>query len=228
MNDVVRYALGRVWQLVAAALQAWPGPGARPDVMPRAALARAFRELRLAETAARRAIFVLAAMNPVCPPPPPSGMPPEPDGARMPRRRASAATAHPRPAPRFRLSDRICGPNFGCAAIAGMDEAPAIPPAASSPVRRAAGLWRRVDALAGVLADPTPAVERVRQLRARPRRHIFSRSPAPRLRPGRPPGYVRAKWLSWEMDVVMEIHTLAMEALNRPPPGALEPPVKAP
>ncbi|MEN0077874.1 MAG: hypothetical protein AAF753_02070 [Pseudomonadota bacterium] len=218
MNDVARYALGRVWQLVASALETLTGPH-RPQFMGRAAWACAFRELRVAEAAARRAILVMAAECPVERPPLPSAQAPEPRPAGAPRVRGAGPAAR---GLKFRLSDPI-GPAWPAAPPGALQANAPGPGAPVAGVRRAAGLWARVDALAAVLDDPAAAVERVNRLRARPRRHIFARSAAPRLRPGRPPGHVRARWLSWDMDVLMEIHTLAIEALNTPParPGEL-------
>jgi len=212
--DTASVSLARVWTLVAGVLGALSAlPGLSRGVMEGRAWGRAFAELRLAEAAARRAIFAMAAASGEALPPPPSAMPPEKDATPPPRPRKGQSGTTP-----FRLSDPLPDP-FAALARAEGDPPPTRAEEGTEGMRlhSTAGLQARMDALAAVLADPAPALARLLKLRARPRPHIFARSAAPRLRPGNPPGYVRARWTAWEMDVLMEIHARAMEAPRAPP-----------
>jgi len=213
--DKAAISFQRVWTLVAgvlSALRALPGMGGA--FLPGPVWARAFAELRFAEAAARRALFVMAAATPRADHAPPSAMPPEPAPAP-----GLSPNLSPKGTPRiqpFRLSDRIPDP----LALAGLIEAagPAGPIVSTGAPRPVAGLKARMDALAAVLEDPGPALARFIARRDRPRRHIFDRGNAPRLKPGRPPGFDPARALEWNMDVLMEVHTLAMQG-RAPPPG---------
>ncbi len=203
-------SLARVWALVAgvlAALRALPGFafGAVPGVV----WVRAFAELRLAEAAARRAIFALAAAHP-CPVPAAPAVRPSAPEARPVRHRALRARGYCRP---FNLSDRLPG----LMAFSLPAEGRALS-AETSPERDLAGLKARIAALSDVLDDPGPALARYLRLRDRPPRHAFAPSSAPCLRPGSPPGYDPARWQDWAMDVLMEAHRLALKALDAPPP----------
>lgn len=211
--DTASVSFQRVWTLVAGVLRALSAlPGLARGVMDGPVWGRAFAELRLAEAAARRAVFAMAAAFPVALPPLPTAMPPEREPATLQSRRERSRG----PAP-FRLSDPMGDPLAALAFALAGDGALEISPGTDTRPRPTAGLKARMDALAAVLADPAPALARYLRLCARPRPHIFARSPAPRLRPGHPPGYVRARWTAWEMDVLMEIHTLALEAPGAPP-----------
>jgi len=209
MDDAAQIALNRVWTLVAGVLGALAAlPGMAGLCLPGPVWRRAFRELRLAEAAARRALFVMAARVPRADHALPSNMPPE----RAPAAGLSPAlsTANTAPsAPVFRLSDRIADPM----ALAGLTQGagPAGPIVSTGAPRPIAGLKARMAALAAVLEDPGPALKRFIARRDRPRRHIFDRGKAPRLMPGFPPGFSPARALTWDMDVLMEIHTLAWQ-----------------
>lgn len=202
-------SLARVWALVASVLAALRAlPGFARGGMPGAALARAFAELRLAEAAARRAVFALAAAHPRPAPLAPATLPPMAE-ARPVRVRAPRAPGYGRP---FNLSDRLTGLMARDARAGGRDESGRL-----AAERDLAGLKARMAALEDVLADPGPALMRYLRLRARPPRHAFAPPPAPRLRPGWPPGYDPARWQDWAMDVLMEVHRLALDALDAPP-----------
>ncbi|MEL6567577.1 MAG: hypothetical protein AAFQ22_04100 [Pseudomonadota bacterium] len=204
--DAALFSFQRVWTLVSGVLAALSAlPGLARGSLAGAVWGRAFAELRLAEAAARRAIFAMAAAHDFTPPPPPTALPPADDDPAPRAGRAPGRASAP-----FSLSDpirlpRLPNPSVEPALLAPPDGGDAI-------AHPTAGLQARMDALAAVLADPGLALERYLRLRARPRRHIFSRPAAPRLRPGNPPGFIRARWLDWEMDVLMEIHALAGKA----------------
>ncbi|MEL6663585.1 MAG: hypothetical protein AAFR33_11340, partial [Pseudomonadota bacterium] len=120
--------------------------------------------------------------------------------------------AGPKP---FNLSDTLQDPMV----LAGLVEraGPAGPIVPSGAPRPLAGLKARIAALQAVLDDPGPALARFLARRYRPRRHIFDKGCAPRLRPGHPPGYIRTRHLDWHMDVLMEIHLLAWHGRDGPP-----------
>ncbi|MEM6946664.1 MAG: hypothetical protein AAF486_01100 [Pseudomonadota bacterium] len=233
--DHTTIALGRVWTLVAGVLAGLSGlPGLARGMLDGAVWGRAFAELRMAEGAARRAIFAIADAE-GCPRPPlPSAMTPErgaaPDRVQTPEPEPGAAPAATRaPAAPFRLSDPITVPPMDGAPLPSSWPSswpPTCPAPGDGPrlpaLHSAEGLMARMAALEAVLTDPGPAVARCLKLRARPRPHIFARSWAPRLRPGNPPGYVRKRRMAWDMDVLMEIHLLATQAA--PPPAAPGPP----
>jgi len=217
MDEAAQIALNRVWTLVAGVLGALAAlPGMAGVCLPGPVWARAFAELRLAEAAARRALFLMAAGVPRADHAPPSKMPPEPAPASGLSPALSPANTAPS-APLFRLSDRIPDP----LALAGLSQGagPAGPIVSTGAPRPIAGLKARMAALQAVLEDPGPALERFIARRDRPRRHIFDRGRAPRLRPGHPPGFVPARALTWDMDVLMEIHQLARHG-GKPPPLA--------
>lgn len=206
-------SLSRVWALVAGVLAALCAlPGFARGVMPGAVWARAFAELRLAEAAARRAVFALAAAHPRPVSTAPAVLPPATE-ARPVRARASRAHGYCRP---FNLSDRLPDPLAFSLPVEGRALS-----TETSPERELAGLKARMATLEDVLADPGPALARYLRLRDRPPRHAFAPPSAPCLRPGRPPGYDPARWQDWAMDVLMEVHRLALEALDAPP---LQPP----
>ncbi|MEM1105091.1 MAG: hypothetical protein AAGH87_01780 [Pseudomonadota bacterium] len=227
MDDVTRYALGRVWTLVSGAVDTVRAlPGAAREWMPRSALALAFRELRLAEAAARRALIVMASTAPISGAayaPLPSTMPPEKDTAPPPSMpptgRAGKVRADRAPCQLFCLSDTIRVGAFEPVSwsLLGLGDAGRVAPDPSAPVRTR-GLKARLAALEALLADPGPTVQRLIKRRARPRRHMFDRGGGPRLRPGRPPGFIPRLRMEWSMDVLMEIHQLAWDGPGRPPP----------
>ncbi|MEM1104954.1 MAG: hypothetical protein AAGH87_01080 [Pseudomonadota bacterium] len=131
-----------------------------------------------------------------------------------PPRPATRRPRGPRPA-LFALSDLIPASWIDLATGDGCGpEGPILSTGAPRPV---AGLLRRIAALQAVLDDPGPAVARFLARRDRPRRHLFDKSRAPRMRPGLPPGYIRARALDWDMDVLWEIHTLAWYERAPPP-----------
>ncbi|MEL6567245.1 MAG: hypothetical protein AAFQ22_02430 [Pseudomonadota bacterium] len=195
-----------------SALAALPGMGGL--CLPGPVWARAFAELRLAEAAARRALFVMAADVPSPSHAEPTGLPPEAAPAPGPAPALSPTSRSPLP-PVFNLSDPLPDPM----ALAGLAEAPgpAGPIVASGAARPSAGLKARMAALQAVLDDPGPALARFLRRRDRRRRHIFDPGTAPRLRPGSPPGFDVRRALEWAMDALMEIHTLAMAGSRAPP-----------
>lgn len=203
-------SLARVWALVAGVLAALRAlPGFALGMVPGVVWARAFAELRVAEAAARRAVFALAGAHPRPVPVAAVALPPAPD-TRPAGVRAPQAEDYCRP---FNLSD--CLPYTFARTLSA--DGPALP-ADTLPERGLAGLKARMAALADVLDDPGPALTRYLRLRDRAPRHGFAPSLVPRLRPGQPPGYDPARWQDWAMDVLMEIHRLALQALNAPPP----------
>ncbi|MEM1149474.1 MAG: hypothetical protein AAGI03_02815 [Pseudomonadota bacterium] len=223
MDETAKIALNRVWTLVAGVLSALAAlPGLSGACLPGPVWARAFAELRFAEAAARRALFVMAKAQPGPRLPCPSTLPParveRPDVSPplSPKIRADRA-------PLFQLSDTLPDPLV----LAGVVEAraPAGPIVASGAPRPAAGLRARIAALQAVLDDPGPALARFIARRDRPRRHIFDRGTAPRLRTGYPPGFIVRRALEWSMDVLMEIHMLARGRGADPPlaPETLDP-----
>jgi len=220
MDGTANIALNRVWTLVAGVLAALSAlPGLAGVCLPGPVWRRAFAELRFAEAAARRALFVMAAREPAPDLPAPSAMPPARDLSPT----LSPKTAGPerKQTPLFQLSDRIPDP----LALAGLIEraGPAGAIVSTGAPRASAGLKARMAALQALLDDPGPALARFIARRDRPRRHIFDRGCAPRLKPGYPPGFRPARALEWNMDVLMEIHTLAFQGGawhgGRPPPG---------
>ena len=203
-------SLARVWALVAGVLAALRAlPGFASGMVPGAVAARAFAELRVAEAAARRAVFALAADHPR-PVQAQPGAPPSAPDTRPVREFVAQADDYCRP---FSLSDRL---SFSLARTLSADGSAL--PADTLPERGLTGLKARMAALEDVLAEPGPALARYLRLRDRPPRHVFAPTVAPRLRPGRPPGYDPARWQDWAMDVLMEVHRLALHALNTPPP----------
>jgi len=216
MDETAHIALNRVWTLVAGVLRALSAlPGMCGLCLPGPVWVRAFRELRFAEAAARRALFVIATAEARPRPPAPSNMPPEPEAAAGLSPTLSPKTGRPTgPAP-FNLSDTLEDPMV----LAGLVEraGPIGPIVSSGAPRPLAGLKARIAALQAVLDDPGPALARFLARRGRPKRHIFDRGCAPRLRPGHPPGYIRTRHLDWHMDVLMEIHLLAWHGRDGPP-----------
>ncbi|MEO1028071.1 MAG: hypothetical protein AAFX02_03325 [Pseudomonadota bacterium] len=207
-------ALRRVWLLVAGVLRVLHAlPGLAGACLPGPVWARAFAELRQAEAAARRALFVMAA-EPGPDHAEPTGLPPEaaPAPGKSP---ALSPTSRSKLPPVFNLSDPLPDPM----ALDGLTEAPgsAGPIASSGAPRPSAGLKVRMAALQAVLDDPGPALARFLRRRDWPRRHIFDPGTAPRLRPGHPPGFDVRRALEWAMDALMEIHTLAMAGSRAPP-----------
>ncbi|MEL6568808.1 MAG: hypothetical protein AAFQ22_10350 [Pseudomonadota bacterium] len=221
MDETAHIALNRVWTLVAGVLAALAAlPGMAGACLPGPVWARAFAELRLAEAAARRALFVLAAAEPAPCVPAPSAMPPAPEAAPGLSSTLSPKKTARSPAP-FALSDRVADVMdlAGLAETRGMAR-PIVSTGAPRPI---AGLKARMAALQAVLDDPGPALARFIARRDWPRRHIFDRSTAPCLKPGYPPGFDPRRALEWAMDVVMEIHTRALQGRASPPGGPADP-----
>lgn len=210
-------SLQRVWTLVASVLGALSTlPGFARGVMDGPDWGRAFAELRLAEAAARRAIIAMAVARDDTAPPLPSAMPPERETKKGEPSRETA----PGPAP-FRLSDPVV--SSIPALEHGERSAPSEGPAGIVASHTTEGLKARIEALAAVLADPLPTVERCIRLRAWARPHIFSRPRAPQLRSGHPPGYRLKRWMDWDMDILMEIHLLVRKLTGPPPLGDAAP-----
>lgn len=221
MDQTADIAIGRVWTLVSGVLWALAQlPGFAAAALPGPALARAFRDLRLAEAAARRALWVIASGLPRPDLPAPSAMP-EPREAVAPAApMPPCAGPQPRPhrAPRaFDLSDPMADPLVLAGLGPAVDFTALQPHGETERARPSAGLKARMAALQAVLDDPAPAVARLVKRRDRPRRHLFDRGATARLRPGRPPGFLPHRFLDWDMDTLMEIHLLALARMHDPP-----------
>ncbi|MEM1151267.1 MAG: hypothetical protein AAGI03_12035 [Pseudomonadota bacterium] len=216
--DLDAISLRRVWTLVSSVLSALSAlPGFGGSFLPGPMLAQAFCELRLAEAAARRALFFMAASepSPVCPAP--TALP-APRDLSVSVSNKTAGSAPTTPA-LFNLSDPL--PDI--LALAGLIETtgPTGPIVSTGGPRPIAGLKARMAALQAVLEDPGPSLKRFIARRDRPRRHLLDRGNAPRLRLGDPPGFVPRRALEWAMDVLMEIHELVI-CTRAPPPGVLD------
>lgn len=85
----------------------------------------------------------------------------------------------------------------------GGARAPLFPILSTGAERASADLQARMALLKTVLDNPAGTVARYIRLGDRPLRRIFAPSPAPRLRPGHPPGYDRRRLQDWAMDILM-------------------------
>ncbi|MEO0817864.1 MAG: hypothetical protein AAFX86_11250 [Pseudomonadota bacterium] len=87
--DTALVSFQRVWTLVAGVLSALGAlPGLARGSLAGAAWGQAFAELRLAEAAARRAIFAMAADHDFTSPPAPTALPPANAAPSLPAARA--------------------------------------------------------------------------------------------------------------------------------------------
>ncbi|MEL6956892.1 MAG: hypothetical protein AAFO88_09645 [Pseudomonadota bacterium] len=212
MDERHAITLMRGWALVASVLEHLARlPGVAAGLLPASVWRAAWRELRLAEAAARRMIIVLSHTTPrperpACPQGAPEATPPARTRKTQPRERRAP----------FNLSDRPLNPFAGL----GLGGGPAAPILPNEGARCADGLKDRMAALKAVLDDPASAAARYVRLRDWPRTPAAQSGRRPRLRPGHPPGYDRRKWTDWDMDILMEVHTAAMEVLNARAPRA--------
>ncbi|MEM0987227.1 MAG: hypothetical protein AAGJ32_13350, partial [Pseudomonadota bacterium] len=153
MDQATQNTLQRVWTLVASVLGGLAAlPGFVRGWLPGPVLARAFRELRQGESAARRAIAVLAQEVPEARHKTPTHLPePRPLGATA---QTPADPHKPHAAPlAFVLSDPMPDPLV----LAGLKggEGPQSPIVSTGAERPATGLKARMAALQAVLDDPT-------------------------------------------------------------------------
>ncbi|MEM9739201.1 MAG: hypothetical protein AAF829_04975 [Pseudomonadota bacterium] len=198
-------ALQLGWRYVARVLAVLKAlPGINTARLEGRVWAQAFAQLRPAESAARRMIVALADGLITSLPP---------LQAQCHQGRATPRTAPCQPgAPArsaFCLFDTLQVP-LGLAGPIHKTDLPIADNGACSQ-RTSAGLIARCNALEAVLSDPSKAVDRMaRWLSKRHRRRSAV------LRPGRPPGYRRRAWRTFEMDVLIQCHEAALRVLNTP------------